>query len=42
MGGGRRHFLPNTTKDPEYNTKYGRRVDGLNLITVGVTDYRLL
>ncbi|XP_063409466.1 alkaline phosphatase-like [Mytilus trossulus] len=32
MGGGRRHFLPNTTKDPEYNNKYGRRVDGQDLI----------
>ncbi|CAC5370935.1 E3.1.3.1 [Mytilus coruscus] len=31
MGGGRRHFLPNTTKDPEYNTKYGLRVDGQDL-----------
>lgn len=32
MGGGRRHFLPNTIADPEYGLKMGQRQDGRNLI----------
>ncbi|KAG1686340.1 Alkaline phosphatase, tissue-nonspecific isozyme [Nymphon striatum] len=32
MGGGRRHFLPNTQRDPEHPSQFGRRTDGKNLI----------
>jgi alkaline phosphatase len=32
MGGGRKHFLPNTATDPEYKLKMGGRQDGRNLI----------
>ena len=32
FGGGRKFFLPNTTSDPEYPDKYGKRRDGRNLI----------
>lgn len=32
MGGGRRHFLPRTSADPEFDGKTGRRADGRNLI----------
>ncbi|MDC7675754.1 alkaline phosphatase [Asticcacaulis machinosus] len=32
LGGGRRHFLPQTVADPEYADKKGRRKDGRNLI----------
>ncbi|KAL4220999.1 hypothetical protein ACF0H5_019262 [Mactra antiquata] len=33
LGGGRRTFLPNTTRDPEYNTIHSKhRLDGRNLI----------
>ncbi|EDO45655.1 predicted protein [Nematostella vectensis] len=32
MGGGRRSFLPNTTRDPEHVNKTGERYDGRNLI----------
>lgn len=32
LGGGRRHLLPNTVKDPEYPDKHGRRDDDRNLI----------
>lgn len=31
MGGGRDRFLPNTMKDPEYSTKFGKRKDGRDL-----------
>ncbi|XP_022124889.2 alkaline phosphatase-like [Pieris rapae] len=31
MGGGRRHFLPNVTPDPEHPSRDGRRLDGRNL-----------
>lgn len=31
MGGGRRHFLPTVTPDPEHPTREGRRLDGRNL-----------
>ena len=37
MGGGRRHFLPNVTSDPEYDDDYGRRTDGRNLIEEWLT-----
>ncbi len=32
LGGGRRHFLPDTTPDPEYPDTTGNRDDGVNLI----------
>ena len=31
FGGGRKFFLPNTTSDPEYLEKFGRRKDGKDL-----------
>lgn len=31
MGGGRRHFLPTITPDPEHPNREGRRLDGRNL-----------
>ncbi|KAJ0183231.1 hypothetical protein K1T71_001207 [Dendrolimus kikuchii] len=31
MGGGRRHFLPTVTTDPEHPNREGRRLDGRNL-----------
>lgn len=31
MGGGRRHFLPTITQDPEHPNREGRRLDGRNL-----------
>ncbi|XP_075975455.1 alkaline phosphatase-like [Anticarsia gemmatalis] len=31
MGGGRRHFLPTVTPDPEHPNREGRRLDGRNL-----------
>lgn len=31
MGGGRRHFLPTVTSDPEHPNREGRRLDGRNL-----------
>ncbi|XP_061714309.1 alkaline phosphatase-like [Cydia pomonella] len=31
MGGGRRHFLPTVTPDPEHPSREGRRLDGRNL-----------
>ena len=31
LGGGRRHFLPQTMEDPEYMGSYGRRQDGRDL-----------
>ena len=38
MGGGRRHFLPNTVVDPEKNTIDGKqRLDGRNLVQVYYT-----
>jgi alkaline phosphatase len=33
LGGGRSYFLPNTTPDPEYPTRKGRRTDGRDLTT---------
>jgi len=32
LGGGRRHFVPKVTLDPEDPDKEGRRLDGRNLI----------
>lgn len=32
LGGGRRHFVPKVTLDPEEPNKEGRRLDGRNLI----------
>ncbi|MBN3295587.1 PPBI phosphatase, partial [Amia calva] len=32
LGGGRQYMMPNTTRDPEYQTRYGNRQDGRNLI----------
>lgn len=32
LGGGRRHFVPKVTLDPEEPDKEGRRLDGRNLI----------
>lgn len=32
LGGGRRHFVPKVTLDPEEPEKEGRRLDGRNLI----------
>lgn len=31
LGGGRQFFMTNTTADPEYTTKYGKRLDGRDL-----------
>lgn len=31
LGGGRRHFIPNTFEDPEYTGRFGTREDGRNL-----------
>ena len=33
LGGGRRNFMMNTSVDPEYNTTYGKRKDGRDLIS---------
>ena len=32
MGGGRRHFMPASQRDPEYDDKVGHRLDGRDLI----------
>lgn len=32
MGGGRRHWIPTVTRDPEQPGAEGRRLDGRNLI----------
>lgn len=40
MGGGRRHFLPTVTPDPEQSGKEGRRLDGRNLAEDWVRDKR--
>ena len=34
MGGGRRHFLPQTMNDPEYTDQTGKRTDGRDLTKV--------
>ena len=33
LGGGRRNFMMKTSVDPEYNTTYGKRKDGRDLIS---------
>lgn len=38
MGGGRRHWLPKVTQDPEQTSDEGRRLDGRNLIDDWVRD----
>ncbi|CAG5028500.1 unnamed protein product [Parnassius apollo] len=40
MGGGRRHFLPTVTLDPEKPNREGRRLDGRNLAEDWVRDKR--
>lgn len=37
LGGGRAHFLPTNTPDPEYSTGKGKRTDGKNLADVWKT-----
>ena len=39
LGGGRQHFLPASTADPEYTDKKGMRKDGRNLTTEWTTKY---
>ncbi|XP_034256863.1 alkaline phosphatase, tissue-nonspecific isozyme-like [Thrips palmi] len=38
LGGGRRHFLPKATKDPEAPNEEGRRQDGRNLVDEWLKD----
>ncbi|XP_054280636.1 alkaline phosphatase-like [Macrosteles quadrilineatus] len=38
LGGGRRHWLPKVTRDPEQTTDEGRRLDGRNLVEDWVRD----
>lgn len=38
MGGGRRHWLPKGTKDPEQMAEEGRRLDGRNLVEDWIRD----
>lgn len=40
LGGGRRHWLPRGTKDPEQTTEDGRRLDGRNLVEDWLRDSR--
>lgn len=40
MGGGRRHWLPKLSKDPEDQNLEGRRSDGRNLIDDWLRDKR--
>jgi alkaline phosphatase len=37
LGGGRAHFMPTTSADPEYGTKKGLRADGKDLIALWKT-----
>ncbi len=39
MGGGRRHFLPDTVADPEDGGQFGRRGDGVDLTEQWLNDY---
>ena len=39
LGGGRKHFLPNTTSDVEYPEEKGSRTDGVNLIDVSMSNF---
>ncbi|XP_011336534.1 alkaline phosphatase isoform X2 [Ooceraea biroi] len=41
LGGGRRHFVPKVTLDPEEPDKEGRRLDGRNLIEEWSRNHRL-
>ncbi|XP_076394292.1 alkaline phosphatase-like [Megachile rotundata] len=41
LGGGRRHFVPKVTPDPEEPDKDGRRLDGRNLIEEWLRNHRL-
>ncbi|PBC32387.1 Intestinal-type alkaline phosphatase [Apis cerana cerana] len=41
LGGGRRHFVPKVTQDPEEPDKEGRRLDGRNLIEEWSRNHRL-
>lgn len=38
LGGGRRHWLPKVSFDPEQTTDEGRRLDGRNLIEDWIRD----
>lgn len=40
MGGGRRHWLPKVTRDPDPDGQEGRRLDGRNLIDDWLRDKR--
>lgn len=40
LGGGRRHWLPKVSRDPEDAAQEGRRADGKNLIDDWVRDKR--
>lgn len=40
LGGGRRHFVPKVTLDPEEPDKEGRRLDGRNLIEEWARNHR--
>ncbi len=39
LGGGRRHFLPNTTEDHEDPGQFGRRADGVDLTQQWLANY---
>jgi len=36
LGGGRQYFYPQSHADPEYPDKYGKRLDGRNLVEVSI------
>ena len=38
MGGGRTHFMTETSPDPEYEGKEGKREDGRELTQVSLSD----
>ncbi|RXG71402.1 hypothetical protein Avbf_00017 [Armadillidium vulgare] len=38
LGGGRRHWIPNTEYDREARTEQGRRKDGKNLVDMWIKD----
>lgn len=40
LGGGRRHWLPKISRDPEMTSEEGRRLDGRNLIDDWIRDKR--
>ncbi|XP_066942678.1 alkaline phosphatase-like [Macrobrachium rosenbergii] len=41
LGGGRRHWIPETEHDPEEKEQMGRRADGLNLLDAWVHDKKM-